>query len=131
MSFVLIPYFVAQKRLSKKLQPIRKGPFQVIDKLTDVTCKFIQSNKKEIVQHRNNLLPYYPKENALREITQVYSFTGFKIVHNNSDNNQKQTIDTNSLPQILETKITILPYQLEQKSTILSQLTFQTSLKET
>ena len=27
-------------------------------------------------------MPYYPKENALRELTQLYSFTGLKIIQN-------------------------------------------------
>ena len=31
----------------------------------------------------NNLLPYYPKEYALRELTQLYSFTGLKVIQNN------------------------------------------------
>ena len=31
---------------------------------TDVKYKLIDKKKKEIVQHRNNLLPYYPKEHA-------------------------------------------------------------------
>ena len=44
-----------------------------------------------MVQHRNNLLPYYPIENTLWELTQLYSFTGLKIVHNNSHDNQNQT----------------------------------------
>ena len=44
----------------------------------------IDANKKEIFQHRNNLLPYYPKEYALRELTQLYSFTGLQFVQNNS-----------------------------------------------
>ena len=35
-----------------------------------------------MVQHRNNLLPYYPKEYALRELTQLYSFTGLKNIQN-------------------------------------------------
>ena len=39
--------------------------------------------KKKSVQHRNNLLPYYPKEYALRELTQLYSFTGLKVIQNN------------------------------------------------
>ena len=60
-TFVLIPNFVIQKGISKKLQPIRKRPFQIIDKPTDVTHKFIDSNKKKVVQRRNNLLSYYPK----------------------------------------------------------------------
>ena len=88
----------------EKLQPIRKRPFQFIDRPTDVTYKLTDSNKNEIVQHRNNLLPYYPKEYALLELTQLYSFTGFKDVHDNSDNHQKQTNDINCRPQILETK---------------------------
>ena len=34
---VLIPIFNTQKRFSKKLQPLRKGPNQIIDKPTEVT----------------------------------------------------------------------------------------------
>ena len=49
------------------MQPLQKGPYQIINKPTDVTYKLTDSSKKEIVQHRNNLLPYYPKEYALRE----------------------------------------------------------------
>ena len=79
-TFVLIPNFTRQKVISKKLQPLRKEPYQIIDKPTDVTYKIIDSNKKEIVQHRNNLIRYYPKEYALRELTQLYSFTVLKIV---------------------------------------------------
>ena len=33
-------------------------------------------------------MPYYPKEYALRELIQLYSFTGLKIVENNSDFDQ-------------------------------------------
>ena len=31
---------------------------------------------------RNNLLPYYPKDYALRELTQLHSFTGLKVIQN-------------------------------------------------
>ena len=79
-TFVLIPNFNTQKGISKKLQPLRKGPFQIIAKPTDVTYNITDSEQKEIVQHRNNLLPYYPKEYALRELTQLYSFTGLKVI---------------------------------------------------
>ena len=64
-TYVLIPNFTTQKKIPKKLQPLRKRPYQIIDKPTDVTYKLTELNKKEIVQHRNNLLPYYPKEYAL------------------------------------------------------------------
>ena len=81
-TFVLIPNFNTQKGISKKLQPLRKGPYQITGKPTDVTYKLTDSNQKEIVQHRNNLLPYYPKEYALRELTQLYSFTGLNVIQN-------------------------------------------------
>ena len=57
-------------------------------------------------------MPYYPKENALRELTQLYSFTSLKVIQNHphtekeideQDNvhhenqNQKQTKAQNNL----------------------------------
>ena len=36
-TFVLIPNFNTQKGISKKLQPLRKRPYQIIDKPTEVT----------------------------------------------------------------------------------------------
>ena len=108
-TFVLIPNFITQKGISKKLQPLRKGPYQIIAKPTDVTYKLTDLTKKEIVQHRNNLLPYYPKEYALRVLTQLYSFTGLKVIQNHTekqideqhnihhkDQIQKQTITQNN-----------------------------------
>ena len=93
-TFVLIPNFTTQKGISKKLQPLRKGPYQVIDKHTEVTYKLTDSSKKEIIQHRNNLLPYYPKDYALRELTQLYSFTGLHIVQNNLQKEQNQQVNS-------------------------------------
>ena len=81
-TFILIPKFNTQKGISNKLQPLQKGLYQMIAKPTDVTYKLTDPTKKEIVQHRNNLLPYYPKEYALRELTQLYSFTGLKVIQN-------------------------------------------------
>ena len=91
--FVLIPNFRTQNGVSKNLHPLRKGPYQISDKPTDVTYKLTDLNKKEIVQHRNNLLPYNPKEYALHELTQLYSFTGSKIIQNNSENESNQHTD--------------------------------------
>ena len=48
-TFVLIPNFNTQKGISKKYQPLRKGPYQIIAKPTDVTYKLTDSTKKEIV----------------------------------------------------------------------------------
>ena len=51
-TFVLIPNFNTQKGISKKLQPFRKGPYQIIDKPTEVKYKRTDLNKK-----RNRLTP--------------------------------------------------------------------------
>ena len=75
-----------------ELQPLRKGPYQIIDEPTEVTYKPTDSSKKEIVQHRKNLLPYYPKEYELRELTQLYFFTSLHIVQNNSQMEQNQNV---------------------------------------
>ena len=94
-TFVLIQNFTTQKGISKKLQPLRKGPYQIIDKPTDVTYKLTHSSEKKIVQLLNNFLNYYPKEKALRELTQLFSFTGLKIVRNNPKIEQNKNIDKN------------------------------------
>ena len=44
-TFVLIPNFNTQKGISKKLQPLRKGPYQIIAKPTDINSQ-IQPKKK-------------------------------------------------------------------------------------
>ena len=98
-----MPNFNTQKGISKKLQPFEKGPYQIIAKPTDVTYKITDSNKKEIVQHRNNLLPYYPKEYALRELTQLYSFTGLKVIQNT--HHIRRIKQKNNMTFISKTKI--------------------------
>ena len=88
-----------QKRISKKLLPIRKKPYQIIEKLADVTYKLTDHNQKGIVQYKNNLLSYYPKEYALRELTQLYSFTGLHIFDKITESNdQEKTTDFCYLP---------------------------------
>ena len=47
-TFVLLPNFNTQKGISKKLQPFRKGPYQIIAKPTDVTYNFTDSDQKGI-----------------------------------------------------------------------------------
>ena len=47
-TFVLLPNFNTQRGISKKLQPLRKGPYQIIAKPTDVTYKLTDSNKKKL-----------------------------------------------------------------------------------
>ena len=86
---VHLTHLNTQKGISKKLQPLRKGPYQIIAKPLMSHIKSPTQTKKGIVQHRNNILPYYPKEYALRELTQLYSFTGLKVVQNNPHTENK------------------------------------------
>ena len=76
-----------------------------------MTYKLTHLNKKEIVQHRNNLLPYYQKEYALRELDQLYSFTGLKVIQNNSDFEQNQSINMNPIQKPLDNNKRELPKQ--------------------
>ena len=101
-TFVLISNFNTQKGISKKLQALEKRPYQIIDEPTEVTYKLTESRKKEMVQHRNNLLPYYPKEYALRKLTQIYSLTGLKIIQNNSETEQNQNTNKNNNQIIIQ-----------------------------
>ena len=109
-TLVLNPNFTTQKGIYKKLQPLRKGPYQIIDKPTDVKYKLTDSSKKEIVQHRNNLSLYSPTEYALRELIQLYSFAGLKIVQNNSDIEHGQNTDKHMISKRTKQK------ELVQKS---------------
>ena len=85
------PNFHTQKGISKILQPLREGPYQIIAKPAEVTYKLTDYTKKEIVPHRNNLLPYYPKEYALRELTQLFSFTGTQTGIQNDTQTEQET----------------------------------------
>ena len=56
-------------------------------------------------------MPYYPKEYALCELTQLYSFTGLQIVQNHSQIEQNQNVYTT------KSKITIQQQKVDpQKS---------------
>ena len=57
-TYILIQKYNTLKGISKNLQPLQKRQNQIIDKPTDVTYKFTDLSKNEIVQHQNNLLSY-------------------------------------------------------------------------
>ena len=51
---------------SDKLKPLRIGPYEIIDRLSDVTYALLAQDGSTIHVHRNHLiLPYYPKEPLL------------------------------------------------------------------
>ena len=63
-TFVLIPNFNTQKGISKKLQPLRKGPYQIIAKPTDLSYKITDSDHKEIVLGSNRTILFSPTQLA-------------------------------------------------------------------
>ena len=97
----------------KKLQPIRKRPYHILEKSKVLLNKLRHNNKTEIVKHRNNLLAYSPKDYALCELTNIYSLTGLHIVDETKEkNDQKVSANFNHL--LLSSKI--IPNELSQKS---------------
>ena len=81
----------------------------------------IDTNKKEIIQHRNNLLPYNPKENALRELTQLYFFTGLKIVQNNSETKLNHHTDEQTSSKTNQQKKSFTKHFLNKKHEYLNK----------
>ena len=49
-------------QLTKKLKPLRIGPFMTINKPTEVTYELLTQEGKTFHTHRNQLIPYYCKE---------------------------------------------------------------------
>ena len=50
-------------------------------------------------------MPYYPKEYALRELTQLYSFTGLKVIQNHRHTENKKPTTTQNNTRKLDQKI--------------------------
>ena len=48
--------------ISDTLNPLRIGPYIIIDRLSDATYELLSQDGSTIHVHRNHLIPYYPKE---------------------------------------------------------------------
>ena len=59
-------------RVSKKLMPLKTGPYLIIDKPTETTYILKDHNKEQITIHRNHIVPYYPKEKHIKLELQNY-----------------------------------------------------------
>ena len=47
---------------SKKLKPLRIGPYKKLQHLSEVTYELLAQDGSTFQTHRNHILPYYPKE---------------------------------------------------------------------
>ena len=58
--------------VSKKLLPLKTGPYLIIDKPTETIYILRDNNKEQITIHRNHIVPYYPKEKHIKLELQNY-----------------------------------------------------------
>ena len=74
-TFVLVTNQQQVDGVSKKLLPLKTGPYLIIDKPTEPTYILKDNNKEHITIHRNHFVPYYPKEKHIKTELQNYLLT--------------------------------------------------------
>ena len=68
---------------SKKLKPLRIGPYKILHHLSEVTYELLSQDGSTFQIHRNHILPYYPKEHITSPYIKQYHSTPSLI--NNPD----------------------------------------------
>ena len=61
-TFVLVTNQQQIDGVSKKLLPLKTGPYLIIDKPTETTYILKDNNKEQITIHRNHIVPYYQRK---------------------------------------------------------------------
>ena len=74
-TFVLVTTQQQVEGASKKLLPLKTGPYLIIDNTTETTYILKDNNKEQITIHRNHIVPYYPKEKHIKLELQNYLLT--------------------------------------------------------
>ena len=74
-TFVLVTNQQQTEGVSKKLLPLKTGPFFIVDKPTETTYILRDNNKEQIAIHRNHIVPYYPNEKHIKLELQNYLLT--------------------------------------------------------
>ena len=73
---------------SKKLKPLRIGPYKILKHLSEVTYELLSQDGSTFQTHRNHILPYYPKEPIIFPYIKHYHSTPSLI--NNPDTDSYQ-----------------------------------------
>ena len=73
---------------SKKLKPLRIGPYKIINHLSEVTYELLSQDGSTFQTHRNHIIPYYPKEPIIFPYIKHYYSTPSLI--NNPDTQSYQ-----------------------------------------
>ena len=66
-TFVLLTNQQQIDGVSKKLIPLKTGPYLIIEKPIDTKYILQNQNKEKIAIHRNHIVPYYPKEKHIKK----------------------------------------------------------------
>ena len=74
-TFVLVTIQQQVDGVSKKLLPLKTGPYLIIDKPRRTRYILKDNNKEQITIHRNHIVPYYPKEKHIKIELQNYLLT--------------------------------------------------------
>ena len=74
-TFVLITNQQQIDGVSKKILPLKTGPYLIIDKPTETTYILKDNNKEYITIHKNHIVQYYPKERHIKPELQNYLLT--------------------------------------------------------
>ena len=102
---------------SDKFQPLRIGPFKIINKVSDITYEIVNQDGYTTHIQRNHLVPYYPKEPINFPFLQPYNPHSINNNYNDSDLNdplqsfhflfdEEQSIDDDQFrPKTLHQKI--------------------------
>ena len=74
-TFVLVTNQQQVDGVSKKLLPLKTGPYLIIDKPSETIYILKDNNKEQITVHRNHIVPYYPKEKHIKLELKNYLLT--------------------------------------------------------
>ena len=74
-TFVLVTNQQQIEGVSKKLIPLKTGPYLIIHKSTETTKILKDNNKEQITIHRYHIVPYHPKEKHIKLERQNYLLT--------------------------------------------------------
>ena len=105
--FVLVENKQFKLGISKKLQPVRTGVYEVIDRVAEHTyhIKHLGTGKVEM-KHRNLLIPYQRKEKEIEKMTTRYNkipyFTKSKIRNNEDSEIPFENIEPEPVVKITE-----------------------------
>ena len=87
-TFVLKRNFL-HVHFSDKFEPLRIGPFKIINKVSDITYEIVNQDGYTYHIHRNHFVPFYPKEPIIFTFIQQYN----SQMHNDDNDNHDFNIN--------------------------------------